>query len=69
MHRSRGTTGSIEATVRQKARVHALTEAALVQELTSQPEPDPLTVAEAIERHVLAFSPEQGWHVVSPPHH
>ena len=69
MLRFRGTTGSIEATAEQEARVRALTDAALVRELTSQPEPDPFALAEAIERHILAFVPRQGWHLASPSRH
>ena len=69
MLRFRGTTGSIEAMPQQEARVHALTDAALVRELTHGPEPDLFALAEAIERQIFAFAPRQGWHLVGPYRH
>ena len=69
MLRFRGSTGSIEAMPQQEARVRALTDAALVQELTRETEPDLFSLAEAIERHLLAFAPRQGWHLVEPYRH
>lgn len=69
MLRFRGSTGCIEALPQQEARVRALTDVALVQELASQPRPDPFALAEAIERQLLAFAPRQGWHLVNPACH
>ena len=69
MLRFRGTTGSMEAMPEQEARVRALTDAALVRELTREPEPDLFALAEAIERQILAFAPRQGWHLVEPHRH
>jgi hypothetical protein len=69
MLRFKGSTGSIEALPRQEARVRALTDAALVRELTSQLEPDPFALAEAIERQLLAYAPRQGWHLATPSRH
>lgn len=69
MLRFRGATGSIEAMPKQEARVRALTDAALVRELTCELEPDLFALAEAMEREILAFAPRQGWHLVDPYRH
>lgn len=68
MLRPHAPSGSIEALPQQEARVRALSNAQLVRELVGV-EPDPFALAEAIERSILVFNPQRGWHLASSLHH